>query len=243
MIVHKQNYIDLLIPTSATLLLAFFYPVAGFIGAHVVGLSYLFLRDYKRYFHKDDNQLLSPIDGKVVSITPNVICPYLPGPWTQIAIQTTLLDSHTQYAPVEGNLVKHEVISEYKKVKLSDILGGKWLGEKLDFLIPLDFLNKQILVSEIQNEKTGSICLVETIADLGMFNLLPGLDKVMHNSFVDQGSIVGVGHLGYASYLTNLYVDEGVNIEVLVGQVVVGSETLVATNKNTNGTGRSIGSE
>jgi len=244
MIVHKRNYIDLLIPVGLTALLGFFHPLAGFASAHLLGAAYLYLRDYRRHFAKNEKNLLSPIDGKVMSITNNAICPYLPGLWTQVAIQTNLLDSHTQYAPIEGNLVKYEIISNSKRNKISDILSAEWLPSRFDFTIPVDFLNNQVLVSQVENATTGLSCVVETIVDLGLLNLLPGLDKVLNSPFVDQGTVIGLARLGYGQYVTNVYLDQGLDIQVLTGQVVVGSETVIASSKSVeNNMGHSIASE
>lgn len=230
-LIHTKNYIDIAVGSALTLIGWIISPSLGFITTHLTGLILWYVRDPKRYFARCDRSYLSPVDGTISEIVPNSMCPYADGEWMKVVIKTSSFDSHIQYAPLEGNLLRHEIITELTQVHLSDLLGPKLASMmKLDFSIPIRFTSRTSIISQIHNPRSNGHCIVETVTDHYKFNLLPGLSKVSHNGFTDQVSRLGVGHFGLHWFHTNIYLDHNSEPQVELGQTVVGGETTIAAH-------------
>ena len=226
---HPKNYLDVGIMIGLTVGAWFInLPLAALL-AHFTGLVYWYLRDTKRYFAKNSQNCLSPIDGVVLEIIESTSCPHGTGDWRKISIDTGLFDSHTQYASLDGTLASHEIMLERITITLSDIVGD-WILRFLenDPALPIPFIVGTTLVTHIHNAKNNAECIIETITSHGYLNLVPGLKRIIHSGFIDQGSRVGLGHFGYHSTITNVYIPTNASVEVDIGQVVLGSETVVA---------------
>jgi len=89
-----------LLAASAFLLPSWWPGFFLFLG--VAGVLAFFFRDPERHAPGDENDVVSPADGKILSIETLASHPDLPAPVTRISIFLSLLDVHITRAPLSG---------------------------------------------------------------------------------------------------------------------------------------------
>lgn len=215
---HIKNYLESGVYIALTILFLFVKPFLGFISLHLLGLALWSLRSRARPFISSNKHYLSPIDGKVVEI--NRSCIRDGGECIKICIQTDLTDSHIQYAPIPGDIVKNELLTNHSNLELAQI----------NLKSPFEVIFESKLVTEILNQKNHIRCAVETIVKPVLPAILPVLETIEYSSsFIDQGNNIGIWHFTpFASVLTYVYLDLGSEVEVEIGNTVVGGQTVLA---------------
>lgn len=193
------------------------------IYSQILLLTLWYLRDVKRYFIKNNQSYLSPVDGVVKDIEELCVLPGHEGfEWKKITIETGFFDSHIKYAPIGGEVVTQELSKTKKDFDIFQIF-----REKLFPIIPISFSLKfpvsytTNLKTMIVDQKNKNTCIVELSS-----SHFSGISPITASA-IDQGGKLGVGQVGAFKFTTDVYIPANSNICVLIGQTMVGSETVL----------------
>ena len=187
---------------------------------HVCILTLWYLRDVKRYFARNNQVYLSPVDGIVTDINQNCLLDGYKGiEWHKISIQTRFFDSHILYAPISGEVIDSNLSRDVNKVDIFQFLKEK-VGIKTDRSFKVSISWNNVFRISIVDLKNNNICILEH-----SLNHFKGL-SIIESTSVEQGGKMGVGHLGALNVITDIYMPRANSkISIMVGQTVVGSET------------------
>ncbi len=122
--IHSEGYKFLIISIFLTIILYVFSSFLGLVGIILSIWVYYFFRDPERYSINDDNYLVSPADGLILSIQEEVSGPkeleLAEKKYTKISIFMNVFDCHVNRSPCAGKI--NEIL--YKP--------GKFLNASLD---------------------------------------------------------------------------------------------------------------
>lgn len=187
---------------------------------HICILAFWYLRDVKRYFARNNQVYLSPVDGIVTDINQSCFLDGYKGiEWQKISVQTRFFDSHMLYAPISGEVIDSNLSRDVNKVDIFQFLKEK-VGIKTDRSFKVSVSWNNVFRISIVDIKNNNICIIEH-----SLNHFKGL-SIIESNLVEQGGKIGIGHFGALNVVTDIYIPRANSkISVMVGQTMVGSET------------------
>lgn len=210
--IHKEGYIFIGIFLLATLLFFFFSKTLGVIGVILTIWCVCFFRDPERVTPLNDLAVTSPADGIVVSVGESIAPVELElgdEKFTKVSIFLSVFDVHVNRIPVSG------------KITALHYHPGKFFNASLDKAS--EFNERQ---SVLVTHDSGAHIPVVQIAGLIARRIVCNLDE---NQVVKAGERFGIIRFGSR---VDLYLPKGVEPKVLVGQYMIGGETIIAELKN-----------
>jgi len=166
--------------------------------------SLYFFRDPQRKTPEGKNILISPADGKIISIKDNILHPVSKEPSKMVSIFLSLLDAHINRIPIDGKIS----LIEYHKGKFLAAFNPKAseLNEKYVFDI---------------NSKYGSI-RVQQIAGIIARRLVCNLQL---NDMVKAGERFGL--MKFSSRIDLIIPKKHFKLNTKIGEKVRGGETVI----------------
>lgn len=202
-----------------------------------IGLVYLWsMRNREHIVSPSSNRYLSPIDGVIRIVDEkSALSEIITNPKV-VEIQTNFLDSHTVYAPIDGEIRKYELTRDIAPIHISDLL-SPWLAEriKLNFKLPMERIKTEELICELYNHETQKVSVVKTqvrytFIQLAIFSLF-GLSEASHTGFIYQGSPISFLNpvfIGpFAKVSTYLYMENDTTLSAYEGQILIAGETQI----------------
>ncbi len=183
-------------------------------GLALLGLAFtlfcvFFFRDPNRVTPVGDNLVVSPADGKVLSVTPGVKLPKELGDsedaYTRVSIFLSVLDVHVFRNPVSGRVTK------------TDYRPGKFVNAALDKASE-DNERASALIETADAKKVAVIQIAGLIARRIVSDLKEG-------DTVQGGARYGIIRFGSRA---DIYIPAGIAPMVIEGQRAVGGETILA---------------
>ncbi len=191
-----------------TLFVAFFSNVLGAICFVLTCWCIYFFRDPQRTTPTEEGLIISPADGLVVKVekaTPPSELQWSDKPLTRISIFLNLFDIHVNRIPIDGTIVK----AHYHP--------GRFFNASLDKASQYNERNSLVIKT-----KKGAEILCVQIAGLVARRILCDV-KEGDTARTDQR--YGIIRFGSRAHV---YLPEGVNPQVCVGQKMTGGETILA---------------
>jgi len=205
---HKEGYPILMIAGIITIVVWLFFenwawvPLLGFI------FCLYFFRDPIRFTPLDSSLIISPADGIVSSIDRNISYPEelnSSKTGTRVSIFLNVFNVHVNRIPMAGLISK----SSYRP--------GKFINASLD-KASLDNERQSLLITSPDGEEVALVQIAGLIARRIVCDAKEG-DQV------ELGSRYGIIRFGSR---VDVYLPDGVEPQVLVGQTTVGGETIIA---------------
>ena len=209
--IHQEGYKFLAISAILTLILWSFSNFLGFIFTLITIWVYYFFRDPERTIIYDDNYLVSPADGLIVSIKDSVKGPVELNlenkTFTKVSIFMNVFNCHVNRSPASG--------------KIEDIFykPGKFLNASLDKASEENERN----FFKIRNNESNEEIVVVQIAGLIARRIVTQTEK---NQDIKQGDRIGM--IRFGSRVDLYFINK--KIMVKVGQNVIAGESLIAQN-------------
>lgn len=210
--IHKEGYKFILLFALVTIFLLLISDTLGLIGIVLTLWCIFFFRDPVRTIPFEEGALVSPADGVVTRVEYGVEAPdetEIQGKVNKISIFLNVFNVHVNRVPISGKITK----VEYSK--------GKFLSANLD---------------EASTRNERNIAVVETNnGDKVAFVQVAGLVARRIVSDLKEGQIVKTGDkygiIRFGSR-TDIYLPESYKIKTLVGQTMIGGETIIASENN-----------
>lgn len=206
--IHKEGYLFITIFFAVTVLLFFFSKTLGVIGIILSIWCVCFFRDPERVTPTDDSLVVSPADGTVVSISESQAPAELElgeEKFTKVSIFLSVFDIHVNRIPITG------------KIKLLHYHPGKFFNASLDKAS--EFNERQTVLIE---HASGTQIPVVQIAGLIARRIVCNLDE---SQVVKAGERFGIIRFGSR---VDIYLPKGIEPKVLMGQYMIGGETIIA---------------
>ena len=162
-----------------------------------------FFRNPRRCIDSNDRNILSPADGKVMSIADKFEEKFLNGEGTKITIFLSVLDVHVNRSPIAGEIKYQEYCCGRFRPAYKDSVG--WENER--HTIGMESANMRILVTQIAGVLARRIVSWVTLGSL-----------------LAQGQLYGMIKFGSC---TEIIVPKGVEILVKKGDHVKGGVTVL----------------
>ena len=205
---HREGYKFVAIFAAISLVLSWIWAPLGWLGLGLTVWCYYFFRDPKRAVPQGRGLIVSPADG-VVSLIERAVPPPELGaghePLLRVSVFMSVFNCHVNRAPIAGRLLK----MAYRP--------GKFLNASLDKASEDNERNSLLL--ELAD---GRRLVVVQIAGLVARRIVP---------FVTEGQGLRTGErfglIRFGSRL-DVYLPEGVEPLVAVGQTMVAGETVLA---------------
>ena len=207
--IHKEGYKFLAISIIATFVVLMFSKFLGLIFILLTVWIYYFFRDPERFSINDDDFLVSPADGLVISISEQT------GPlelqlenttYTKMSIFMNVFNCHVNRTPVSG------------KIEEINYKGGKFFNASLDKASEENERNYY----KIKCEKTGEEIIVVQIAGLIARRIVC---EVEQNQNLKQGERIGM--IRFGSRVDIYYKNKKTLAKI--GQNVVAGESIIAS--------------
>lgn len=206
--IHPEGWRFVGIFALATIILYWLLPAVGCLGVILTLWCAYFFRDPKRVTPIDENFVISPADGKVVGIH-QVVPPEQMDlgdqPCYRISIFLNVFDVHINRAPVAGVV---ERIIYYP---------GKFLNASLD-------------KASSDNERNAMIIKTSAGYKIGVVQIA-GLIARRIVTFVKQEDTLTAGQryglIRFGSR-ADVYLPQGITPQVIMGQYMIGGETILA---------------
>ena len=205
---HPEGYKFVAIFAAVTLVLFWIWDPLGWLGLGLTIWCYYFFRDPKRAVPQNRGLLVSPADGVVSLMTPAVPPPELgmgPEPLMRVSVFMSVFNCHVNRAPIAGEVTA----VAYRP--------GKFLNASLD------------KASE-DNERNGLVLDLPDGRKLAVVQIA-GLVARRILCFVSEGQGLRTGErfglIRFGSRL-DVYLPEGVEPQVALGQTMVAGETVIA---------------
>lgn len=207
--IHKEGYKFILIFAFITILLALLSNFLGLIGLVVTLWCIFFFRDPERVPPMAGNAIVSPADGVVTRVEYGVLAPedlgYGAKKFNKISVFLNVFNVHVNRAPISGKITK----ISYKP--------GKFLSANVD-----DASNENERNSAIVKTKDGAEVIFVQVAGLVARRIISELKEGQE---VKTGERYGIIRFGSR---TDIYLPEEIEIKTLVGQTMIGGETIIA---------------
>ena len=205
---HREGYKFVAIFAAITLVLFWIWQPLGWIGTGATVWCYYFFRDPKRSVPQGRGLIVSPADG-VVSLIERAVPPPELGvgsdALTRVSVFMSVFNCHVNRAPIAGRLLK----MAYRP--------GKFFNASLDKASEDNERNSLLL-----EMADGRKLIVVQIAGLVARRIVP---------FVSEGQGLRTGErfglIRFGSRL-DVYLPDGVEPLVALGQTMVGGETVIA---------------
>ena len=206
--IHNEGWKFVGIFAAITALLAMIWQPLGWIGLVLTVWCFYFFRDPERVTPDKPDLVVSPADGTVQMIT-KVKAPEELGlgdaKFTRISVLMSVFNVHVNRAPAEGKILK------------SVYVPGKFLNATLDKASKDN--ERQILAMKTKGGKT--LCFVQ-IAGLVARRILCEATEGMEYKAGERFGLIRFGSR------LDVYLPEGVEPQVCLGQTMVAGETVIA---------------
>ena len=210
--IHKEGFKFILIFALVTIILSLMSHSLGLIGLVLTLWCIFFFRDPPRIIPQEVGVLVSPADGLVTKIEHDVEAPNdlnLPGKkFNKISVFLNVFDVHVNRVPISGKIVK----ISYKS--------GKFLSANLDEASTENERNAVLLETKDKTE----IIFVQ-VAGMVARRIVSELKEGQE---VVTGQKYGIIRFGSRA---DIYLPENVEIKVLIGQTMIGGESIIAKLK------------
>ena len=209
--IHREGYKFILIFALVTIALLLFNDALGLIGVVLTLWCIFFFRDPERTIPVEENALVSPADGVVTRVDYGVEAPKeteISGKVNKISVFLNVFNVHVNRVPISGKIKK----VEYSK--------GNFLSANLDEASTQN--ERSIAVLETEN---GNEIAFAQVAGLVARRIVSDLKEGQN---VKTGERYGIIRFGSR---TDIYLPESFQIKVLVGQTMIGGETIIAKEK------------
>ena len=207
--IHKEGYKFIFIFAIATAILALISNVLGLSGLVATLWCIFFFRDPERFVPLEDNAIISPADGVVTRVEYGAEAPeelgYGKTKFNKISIFLNVFNVHVNRVPLSGSVTK--VI--YR---------------------PGKFLSANAEEASVENERNSVVVKNSSGTEI-IFVQVAGLVARRIVSDIKEGQEVVAGQrygiIRFGSR-ADLYFPENVEIKSLLGQTMVGGETIIA---------------
>ncbi len=211
--IHKEGYKFIMIFAVASIVLALMSDALGLIGLVATLWCIFFFRDPVRVVPTEKNVLVSPADGVVTEVEYDVTAPddlgYGNKKFNKITIFLNVFNVHVNRVPAGGKITK----ISYK---------------------PGKFLSANAKESGQENERNSVVMQVEKGPEI-IFVQVAGLVARRIISDLKEGQEVKIGdRYGIIRFgsRADIYLPEDVNIKSIIGQTMIGGETIIADYKS-----------
>ena len=208
--IHKEGWVYFIISIIISIIVLPLFPFAGIFFFILSIYIFYFFRDPKRSIPLDD-LVVSPADG-IVTFIGEVVSPidtYKEKKFIKISIFLNIFNVHVNRLPVKG------------LVKSINYIHGKFINASLDK--SSEDNERNIVVLEKDNK---DIIIIVQIAGLIARRIVC---EIKENQIIDKGNRFGIIKFGSR---VDLYLPKSYNIQVAIGQTVVGGETIVSNPNN-----------
>lgn len=207
--IHKEGYKFIFIFAIATAILALISNFLGLIGLVATLWCIFFFRDPERFVPLEDNAIISPADGVVTRVEYGAEAPeelgYGKTKFNKVSIFLNVFNVHVNRVPLSGSVTK--VI--YR---------------------PGKFLSANAEEASVENERNSVVVKNPSGTEI-IFVQVAGLVARRIVSDIKEGQEVVAGQrygiIRFGSR-ADLYFPENVEIKSLLGQTMVGGETIIA---------------
>jgi phosphatidylserine decarboxylase len=207
--IHKEGYKFIIIFALVTALFALLSNSLGLIGLVATLWCIFFFRDPERIIPVEENVIISPADGVVTRVEYGVIAPddlgYGNKKFNKISVFLNVFNVHVNRVPLSGTVTK----ISYKP--------GKFLSAN---------------ATEASDENERNSVVVKTAGGVEIiFVQVAGLVARRIISDLKEGQTVQIGdRYGIIRFgsRADIYLPEDVVIKSLVGQTMIGGETIIA---------------
>ncbi|MBL6664728.1 MAG: phosphatidylserine decarboxylase [Rickettsiales bacterium] len=212
--VHKEGYKFIIIFAIITAFLALFSEILGIVGLVLTLWCVFFFRDPARIIPVQEDVLVSPADGIITRIDYNVEAPedlgYKDTKFNKISIFLNVFNVHVNRVPVSGKVIK----TSYQ---------------------PGKFLSANAENASSENERNSIVVRTKDKSEI-IFTQVAGLvarriiSDIKEDQEVAMGERYGIIRFGSRA---DIYLPENVVIQSLVGQTMIGGETIIAKFEKT----------
>jgi len=213
--IHKAGYPFIILFTICTIILSIISDFFGWIGVFLTIWCVYFFRDPERVIPKKDDILVSPADGRILSIStefaPKNLSEDKEKKMKKISIFMNVFNVHVNRIPVSG------------KVIWLKYMPGAFLNASLDKASE----KNERMISKIEIKKDVFVYVVQ-IAGLVARRIKCELEE---NQTVNIGDRFGIIRFGSR---VDLYIPESFKINSLENQISVAGETILAEFDNKN---------
>lgn len=207
--IHKEGYKFIFIFAIATAILALISNFLGLIGLVATLWCIFFFRDPERFVPLEDNAIISPADGVVTRVEYGAEAPeelgYGKTKFNKVSIFLNVFNVHVNRVPLSGSVTK--VV--YRP--------GKFLSANAEDASVENERNSVV----VKNSNGTEIVFVQ-VAGLVARRIISDLKEGQE---VVAGQRYGIIRFGSRA---DLYFPENVEIKSLLGQTMVGGETIIA---------------
>lgn len=207
--IHKEGFKFILIFALITICIGLLSHTLGLIGLVLTLWCIFFFRDPERVIPNENKVIVSPADGVVTLIEHGVTAPDDLGfgdkKWTKMSVFLNVFNVHVNRVPVAGKITK----VSYKP--------GKFLSANDSGASSENERNSIVLKTE-----NGSEIICVQVAGLVARRII---SEAKEGQEVKTGDRYGIIRFGSR---TDLYFPENVEIKSLVGQTMIGGETVIA---------------
>ncbi len=207
--IHKEGYKFILIFALLTIALLLFSDILGIIGIVLTLWCIFFFRDPERVTPIDENVIISPADGVVTrveyGIEPPAEIDFPHGKVNKVSIFLNVFNVHVNRVPISGTI------------------------EQIVYT-PGKFFSANVDEASTENERNVAVIKTEDGKKIA-FAQVAGLVARRIVSDLKEGQIVKAGdRYGIIRFgsRADIYLPEEVQIKALVGQTMIGGETIIA---------------
>lgn len=207
--IHKEGYRFILIFALTSIVIALISSKLGLIGLVLTLWCIFFFRDPERVIPTESKIIVSPADGIVTLVEKGVTAPDDLGfgdkKWNKISVFLNVFNVHVNRTPVAGTITK----VSYK---------------------PGKFLSANVAEASSENERNSVVVKTADGTEI-VFVQVAGLvarrivSDIKEGQEVKTGDRYGIIRFGSRA---DLYFPENVEIKALVGQTMIGGETIIA---------------
>jgi phosphatidylserine decarboxylase len=207
--IHKEGYKFIFIFAIASIILALFSKFLGIIGLVLTLWCVFFFRDPERVVPIEDNAIISPADGIITRVEYGAEAPeelnYGKKKFNKVSVFLNVFNVHVNRVPITGKITK--II--YK---------------------PGKFLSANAEEASVENERNSAVVQTQNGTEI-IFVQVAGLvarriiSDLKENQEVLTGQRYGIIRFGSR---VDLYFPENVEIKSLLGQTMIGGETIIA---------------
>ena len=205
---HREGYRFVAIFAAITVVLFLIWEPLGWIGVGLTVWCYYFFRDPDRYTPQRDGLLVSPADGVISLIEPSVPPVELglgEAPLTRVSVFMNVFNCHVNRVPIAGEITA----VSYRP--------GKFLNASLD-KASVDNERNSIAVRMADGRQIAVVQIAGLVARRIVCEVKPG-------AVLETGERFGM--IRFGSRL-DVYLPEGVQPLVALGQTMVAGETVLA---------------
>jgi len=207
--IHKEGYKFIMIFALATIILGLMSHFLGLIGLVATLWCIFFFRDPERIIPLEENVVISPADGVVTRIDYGVKAPddlgYGNKKFNKVSVFLNVFNVHVNRAPIAGTITK----VSYKP--------GKFLSANADEASDENERNAAV----VKTDKGVEVIFVQ-VAGLVARRIISDLKEGQKVAAGDRYGIIRFGSRA------DIYLPEEVAIKSLIGQTMIGGETIIA---------------